>query len=187
MSKNPTTQEKFETVISKTFFRSHPNCKNEDERRVLGLQQILLSLKDEIDKKGFKKEILEDLLLKSKEGLTALLILTGISNETLKRLITLIIIIDNDELSKVVYRKKWMTGYDKDNLEAWSDERIAIMIKNDQYFRKGLVNLLCDGASIECLRKTLPLFEFKKLTSQKFNFEPENMIDTLVRYNLKLA
>ena len=187
MSKKPTTQEKFKTVISKnTFFFYSPQFEESYEGHIISLQQTLLSLKSQMEKAPLqKREILEEFLLNKKEGLTAVLSLTGISNETLKRLITLIRIVDDEELSKAVYKKEWLTADESNNLKEWSNEKIATMIKTNPHFRKGLVNILYDGASIEFLSKVLPLFELKKLMSLKFEFKLETMIDTLIRYSQK--
>ena len=49
-------------------------------------------------------------------------------------------------------------------------------------FRKGIVNLFFEGSTIPILSRTFPLFEVKKLSVSKLNFEVGAMIDTLVRY-----
>ena len=59
------------------------------------------------------------------------------------------------------------------------------LIKKDEYFRKGIVNLFFEGASIPFLINTIPLFELKKLSISKLKFEIPEMIDTLIRYKEK--
>ena len=84
----------------------------------MSLQRTLLALRDEIDKNGlFHKETFEKFLLKENEALDALLALTGISNETLKRLITIMRITDDEQMSKAIYKEKWATKTDAENLK----------------------------------------------------------------------
>ena len=59
------------------------------------------------------------------------------------------------------------------------------MIAENEYFRKGLINLFFEGATIPLLSKTLPLFEIKKLSASKLNFEIPGLVDTLIRYKEK--
>ena len=54
-----------------------------------------------------------------------------------------------------------------------------------KYFRKGLVNIFFEGASIPFLANTIPLFELKKLSISKLNFDIPEMVDTLIRYKEK--
>ena len=59
------------------------------------------------------------------------------------------------------------------------------IIKENQSFRKGIVNIFFEGSTIPFLAKTIPLFELKKLSIAKLKFEIPEMIDTLVRYKEK--
>ncbi len=118
-------------------------------------------------------------------GLRALLALTGFSNESLKRLITFIRIVDDPELNQLTNKEKWMTDTDIENIKEWSDDKIQKTIKNDANFRSGLVNIFFEGASIPILSNALPLFEVKKLSISKLKFELDALIDTLIRYKEK--
>ena len=116
-----------------------------------------------------------------------MLSLTGFSNEYLKRLTTIIRVVDNKELNKLVYKDKWFEDQDRspEGIKEWSDNKILKMIQDDEYFRKGLVNLFFEGATIPFLSQTIPLFELKKLSISKLKFEIPEMIDTLIRYKEK--
>jgi len=114
-----------------------------------------------------------------------LLIFTGFSNEYLKRLTTIIRIVDNPELNKLVYKEKWYNEKSPDNIQEWSDSAILKLIQKNDYFRKGLVNIFFEGASIPFLANTIPLFELKKLSISKLKFEIPELIDTLIRYKEK--
>jgi hypothetical protein len=183
---NPTTELKFKTVIDKnTFYFFNPNFEEKYEGYLNSLKEILLTLKNNIETQGLKKEIFEQLLVEKENGLRALLALTGFSNETLKRLTTIIRVVDDTELNKLVYKDKWFEDENLDNLKEWSDVQISKFIKENVYFRKGIVNIFFEGSTVPFLTKTIPLFELKKLSISKLKFELPEMIDTLIRYKEK--
>ncbi|QTA81963.1 Restriction endonuclease type II domain-containing protein [Desulfonema limicola] len=178
--------EKFLTVIQKnTFYFFNPEFEESYESYINSLKETLLIVKNKIDTKGLKKEIFEWLLMDKENGLRALLALTGFSNEYLKRLTTIIRIIDNPELNRLVYKEKWCKDQKPENIHEWSDTTILKLIQKNEYFRKGLVNIFFEGASIPFLANTIPLFELKKLSISKLNFEIPELIDTLIRYKEK--
>lgn len=182
----PTTELKFKTVIDKnTFYFFNPAFEEKYEGYLNSLKEILLILKNEIEIKGLKKEFFENLLIEKENGLRALLALTGFSNETLKRLTTIIRVVNDPELSKLVFKDKWFQDRDVNNIKEWSDVQITKFIKNNEYFRKGIVNIFFEGSTIPFLTKTVPLFELKKLSISKLKFELPEMIDTLIRYKEK--
>ncbi len=182
----PTTELKFKTVIDKnTFYFFNPVFEEKYEGYLNSLKETLLMLKNEIEIKGLKKEFFETLLIEKENGLRALLALTGFSNETLKRLTTIIRVVNDPELSKLVYKEKWFQDEDIDNLKEWSDAQITKFIKENEFFRKGIINIFFEGSSIPFLTKTVPLFELKKLSISKLKFELPEMIDTLIRYKEK--
>ena len=125
------------------------------------------------------------MLIEKENGLRALLALTGFSNETLKRLTTIIRVVNDPELSKLVFKDKWFRDENIDNLSEWSDGQIAKFIKENEFFRKGIINIFFEGSTIPFLTKTVPLFELKKLSISKLKFELPEMIDTLIRYKEK--
>ncbi len=94
-------------------------------------------------------------------------------------------VVDDDELSKLIHKSKWADMESDADVKEWSDKKIANLLKDNVYFRKGLVNLFFEGATTSVLARMLPLFELKKLSISKLKFEVPAMIDTLVRYKEK--
>lgn len=181
-----TTESKFKTVIEKnTFYFFNSIFEEKYEGYLNSLKGILLYLKNEIENKGLKKEIFEDVLTKKENGLRALLALTGFSNETLKRLTTIIRVVDNPELNTLVYKDKWFDDTDINNIKEWSDNKIEKLIKENEFFKKGIVNIFFEGSTVPFLINTIPLFELKKLSISKLKFELPEMLDTLIRYKEK--
>ncbi|MBC6497182.1 MAG: hypothetical protein GDA54_02525 [Alphaproteobacteria bacterium GM7ARS4] len=177
---------KFKTVIEKNTFYFHNRCFEERyEADLHSLKEILLTLRNEVDTHGLNKEFCEKLLLEKEHGLRALLALTGLSNETLKRLITLIRIKDDKELNVLVEKHKWCRKESVENLTEWTDSQILKLIRENKYFRKGVVSILFEGGTVPFLAQTIPLFELRKLSSSKLRFEIPEMIDTLIRYKEK--
>jgi hypothetical protein len=178
--------DKFLTVIQKnTFYFFNSKFEENYEGYINSLKETLLIVKNRVETEGLKKEIFEWLLTDKENGLRALLALTGFSNEYLKRLTTIIRIVDNPELNKLVYKEKWYNEKSPDNIKEWSDSTILKYIQKNEYFRKGLVNIFFEGASIPFLANTIPLFELKKLSISKLKFEIPELIDTLIRYKEK--
>ncbi len=178
--------DKFRTVIEKnTFYFFNRQFEEKYEGYINSIRESLLVLKNEIETKGLTKEIFERLLADNENGLTALLALTGFSNESLKRLTTLIRVVDDPALSKLALKAKWHQPEDLENIREWSDSTIARRISDNQYFRAGIVNVFFEGATVPFLANTMPLFELKKLSISKLKFDIPAMIDTLVRYKEK--
>lgn len=180
------TNEKFKTVIEKnTFYFFNRSFEEQYEGYLNSIRESLLVLKNTIETTGLKKELFEKLLAENENGLTVLLTLTGFSNESLKRLITLIRVVDNYALAKLSFKDKWQPVENLDNIKEWSDSTIARYIRDNEYFRAGLVNIFFEGATLPFLVNTIPLFELKKLSISKLQFDIAAMIDTLVRYKEK--
>jgi len=181
-----TTENKFQTVIKKnTFYFFNPKFEEDYEGYVNSLKETLLNVKNRVETEGLKKEIFEELISEKENGLRALLALSGFSNEYLKRLTTIIRIVDYPELNKLVFKDKWYNGENLDNIKEWSDSTILKLIKKNEYFKKGIVNIFFEGASIRFLAGTIPLFELKKLSISKLKFEIPELIDSLIRYKEK--
>ena len=179
-------EDKFMTVIQKnTYYFFNQKFEESYEGYINSLKETLLIVKNKVETEGLKKEIFEWLLKEKENGLKAILALTGFSNEYLKRLTTIIRIIDNEELNALVYKEKWHIEKNPDNIHEWSDSTILKKIQDNEYFRKGLGNIFFEGASIPFLAKTIPLFELKKLSISKLNFEVTELIDTVIRYKEK--
>jgi hypothetical protein len=178
--------EKFRTVIEKnTFYFFNRRFEEKYEGYLNSIRETLLVLKNDIETKGLKKEIFERLLAENENGLTAILALTGFSNESLKRLVTLIRVVEDSSLSKLSLKEKWHNPEDTENIKEWSDATIAQILRENGYFRTGIVNIFFEGATVPLLANTIPLFELKKLGISKLQFDIPSMIDTLVRYKEK--
>jgi len=105
--KSPENELKFNTVIRKnTFYFVNPDFQNKYESYINSLIETLLVLKNQVETQGLNKELFENLLLEKENGLRALLALTGFANESLKRLITVVRVSDNKELSKLLHKNK---------------------------------------------------------------------------------
>lgn len=179
-------EEKFKTVIEKnTFYFFNRRFEEKYEGYLNSIRETLLVLKNDIETQGLKKEIFERLLAENENGLTAILALTGFSNESLKRLITLIRAVEDAPLSKLSLKEKWYNPEDVENIKEWSDTTIAQTLRENDDFRAGIVNIFFEGATVPLLANTIPLFELKKLSISKLQFDIPAMIDTLVRYKEK--
>lgn len=181
-----TIEEKFRTIIEKnTFYFFDKEFAESYEGYLVSLKESLLLLKNEIETSGLRKEIFLNFLNDKENGLDALLALTGFSIESLKRLITLIRVADNNQLSKLVLKEKWCPKENLETVKEWSTNTVKRKIKNNESFRKGLINLFYEGATVSFLAERMPLFELKKLSIEKLKFDPSSMIDTLIRYKVK--
>ena len=186
---NPTTESKFKLVIDKnTFYLYDQDFEEKYEGYISSIKELLLVLRNKVSTEGLKKDFFVELIRDKKNGLRALLALTGISNEYLKRLITLIRVIDDEELNKLALKGKWQTeaeNISESGVSEWSDTKIASLIKDNENFAKGIVNIFFEGSSVPVLTQALPLFELKKLSVEKLEFKIESLVDTLIRYKEK--
>ncbi len=181
-------ENRFRTVIEKnTFYFFNKKFEERYEGYLNSIKEILLVLKNDIELNGLRKETFEKILYEKENGLRAILALTGFSNENLKRITTLIRVVGDGELGKLVLKDEWFEKKDisTEGIKEWSDTTIIKMIKENEHFRKGIINLFFEGATIPFLSKTVPLFELKKLSISKLKFEIPEMIDTLIRYKEK--
>jgi len=178
----PTIDQKYYTVLSKnTFYFYNEIFEEKYESHVNSIKETLLVFKNEIENKGLNKAQLEYLISEKENGLKALLTLTGFSNESFSRLITVIRLVDDPELTKLVFKDKWSKRENSAGISEWGTSKIQKLINTNEHFRKGIVNIFFEGASIPYLAKAIPLFELKKLGISKLNFEIPSMIDTLIR------
>lgn len=178
--------EKFKTVIDKnTFYFFNHTFEEKYEGYLISIKQTLLNLKYKIDTEGLKKDHLEELLSEKENGLVALLALTGFSYEQLKRLITVVRVVDDPELTKLIFKKEWYNQEPINKIREWPNGAIEKLIISNKHFKKGIVNLFFEGATVPFLANTIPLFELKKLSISKLKFEIDEIIDTLVRYRTK--
>jgi len=179
---------KFQNVIKKnTFYFFNAEFEEKYEGYISSLKETLLVLKNDIEINGLRKESFEKLISEKENGLRALLSLTGFSNEFLKRITTIIRVVDDSELNKLVNKSDWFDPKEitEEGVKEWTDTKIQKMINENSQFKKGIIDLFFEGATIPFLCETIPLFELKKLSISKLKFEIPEMIDTLVRYKEK--
>jgi hypothetical protein len=180
-----THDQKYDTVIQKnTFYFYDTDFEQAYEGKIDNLTQTMLVLKNEVETKGLKKEIFENLLKEKENGLKAILALTGFSEEALQRLITIARIVDNQEFATLLNKSTWADQEEGDITE-WGKSKITNLLKNNEGFRQGIVNLFFEGGTVPFLSHTLPLFELKKLNIAKLKFETTALIDTIARYKEK--
>lgn len=182
--------EKYKRVIEKnTFYFSNPQFEVHYEANMINLlKTLLINLQNEIKNKGCKEEIFVNFIMENEFGLEALLVLNGVANENLKRVITIARIVQDKDLFTLLCLQEWDKNHkSKENgeIKEWGDKKLKSLIKQNLYFAKGLVNLFFRGSSNSFLAKTLPLFELNKLNLQKINFDSNAMLDTLIRYRQK--
>jgi hypothetical protein len=177
--------DKYNTIIEKNtyYFVNYP-FETVYESHIISIRDALLNLRHEIQIKGISKELFINLIRCKGIGLKALLALSGVSNEFFKRIITLIRIIDDPELSRLVERRKWV-GSGSSDITEWTDIQIERLIQINPDFAQGMVNLFFEGSTIPFLTKTISTFELKKFSIAKLQFEIPELLDTLARYKEK--
>lgn len=153
-------EQKYRTVLEKnTFYFFNRHFEEKYEGHLNSVRETLLVLKNEIETNGLKKDVFEKLLQDNENGLLALLTLTGFSNESLKRLITLIRVVDNPELARLSCKEEWHKSDGVEHVREWSDATIFKMLRENEAFCAGIVNIFFEGATLPFLVETLPLFE----------------------------
>lgn len=185
MKQFPNNDEKYRIICNNnTYYFSNTEHEEQYEGDIVQLSELLASLKRLVDTQGLKKELLVDFIQQRNQGLKALLILTGISRESLLRLITFVRLVDDSTLNHALKREDW-TGqtFDKE----WTEKQVIRLSQTNRAFAECLVTLFFDGATYDVLNNTLPLFELKKLRASKLNFNINDLIDTIVRYNVRGA
>ena len=151
-----------------TWYYVNQSFEDEYETYLNSLKEMVVELQNDLKIEGLQKEIIERFIQKE-NGLKVLLGLIGFSNESLKRLLTLI-----------QYKE---TG----TVKELSDKQIEKYIKNDESFRKRIVDIFFKELD-SFIKETLKPFELKKLGKKKLE-DIKSMsletIDTLIRYKEK--
>jgi len=184
MERIPSTiNEKVGIVLSNNTYFYHFDKADEFNEGEISLElQLLLQLKDIVRREGINKENLAKFINDHDGGLKAILTLIGISVELFKRIITFVRIDNDEELVKITNRDEWAKKpFDKE----WNERTIKKLFQGNEYFREFLLGLFLEGMTIRRLKDVLPYFEFKKLDIRKLRFEEDELLDTIVRYNLK--
>ncbi len=132
-------EEKYSKVIEKnTFYYFDDEFEDTYEKHIFSVKEAILYLKNEVTNNGCKKEIFVNFLqTKKKIGLKALLVITGFSNESLKRLITVIRIVNDNEINKLVFRENWDDCSEQKEVSEWSSDKIAKLVSENLNFRQG--------------------------------------------------
>lgn len=182
-----TTFEKYNTIIDKnTFYYHDDDFETNYESHIFSVKETILHLKNQVLSKGCTKEIFEELLVNKKGlGLRALLAITGFSNESLKRLITVVRIVNDKNLNKFTYKERWDKTKSAADVSEWGTKKIERLVEKNTFFRKCIVNIFYEGSSVDYFKQILPSFEFQKLSIEKLNFDTNALIDTLARYKEK--
>ena len=181
----PPLAEKLNTVISKnTFYFYNEEFEESYEGHISSIAQNIFLLKNKIEIEGLKESVLLEHITKVEDGLDAILTVTGFSKESLQRLITFIRATDDKTLSILVNKYSWPN---EDFKTEWGLDKIKSIIKTNEKFAEGIVNLFFRGPTVPVIKKVLPLFEFKKLDIKKFSFSIESLVDTIIRYKTKCS
>jgi len=179
----PPLDEKLNTVISKnTFYFYNEEFEEYHEGHISSIAQNIFLLKNRIERDGLKESVLLEHITNVEDGLDAILTVTGFSKESLQRLVTFIRATDDKTLSSLVNKDSWLSEEFKTE---WGLDKIKSIIKTNEKFAEGIVNLFFRGPTVPVIKKVLPLFEFKKLDIKKFSFSIESLVDTIIRYKTK--
>ena len=154
-----------------TWYYVNQSFEDEYETYLNSLKEMVVELQNDLKIEGLQKEIIERFIQKE-NGLKVLLGLIGFSNESLKRLLTLI---QHEETETV---------------KELSDKQIEKYIKNDESFRKRIVDIFFkEFKELDSfIQETFPPFELKKLGKKKLEDIKSmslEVIDTLFRYKEK--
>lgn len=179
--------DKYLNVIkNNTFYYFDEEFEEAYESHIFSVKEAILYLRNEVTTKGCRKEVFEEFLKNKKElGLKAILAISGFSSESLKRLITVIRLVDDKELNQLIYKEKWCDLKCDGEVAEWGIKKIEKLINGNDYFRKGLINIFYEGSTVEFFKKALPTFELQKFSLEKLNFDINALIDTLARYKEK--
>lgn len=101
--------KKYEIVITKnSFYFSNSEFEEKYEANTINLlKTLLLHLQNEVKNKGCNESIFVEFLQNNEFGLESLLVLNGIANENLKRIITIARIVNDKDLSTLLYLHEW--------------------------------------------------------------------------------
>lgn len=184
---NPTLDSKTKTVNQKnTYYFVNHEFEQSYNSYIISLNEKVSEFQNSIKVNGFGKKVFGDLLQKE-DGLLILLALTGFSMESLLQLITLIRLVNDQELIEITDRNSWYPENSHSD-KSWGSNKVQTLVKKDANFRKCIVNIFFDADKSSFLKKYYNLFELKKLGSNKLkDIESLSLetVDTLLRYKLK--
>ena len=142
--------KKYEIVITKnSFYFSNSEFEENYEANIINLlKTLLLHLQNEVKNKGCKESVFVEFLQDNEFGLESLLVLNGIANENLKRIITIARIVNDRDLSTLLYLHKWNDTNNSNDIKEWGDKKIKTLIRKNESFAKGLINLFLKAHQI---------------------------------------
>lgn len=186
---NDTESEKIASFFDRiknenTYFFHNDDFEEKSEKHIKQIINLLLQLKEYIDNKELSVNTVSDWITTDNNTLTAILTLIGLSKETFLRLISFIRIINDKNLNMLVDKNEWKIP-EYDDFKEWGEKKILGFLKSNKAFREGIVNLLFWGSTKDAIVNNLPLFEHSKLTINKFRYNQESFLDTIVRYKYK--
>ncbi len=180
------TEEYFHRVIEKnTYFFHNDDFDIISESHISVIKNLLSHLEDTIEEQGLSVKTISNWLITDKNSLQALLTLTGISRETFLRLISFVRIKNDPDINVLVNREDWPP--EDNEFKEWNENKVIGFLFSNEKFREGVVKLFFYGATKEAISTNLPLFEYYKLTKEKFEFSLKALLDTIVRYKYKGA
>lgn len=176
-------KQKLKAVLERnTFFFRNDEFEESWEAYVSSIANLLLLLKRELDVQQSpedRKRVIVDFIVNKQDGLSAVMVLSSISEEFLLRLVTFVRTIDDKDLNNLVNKDSFpQTPL---NIE-WSKRYLLKLVRTNRGVAEGLANLFFEGFSIPVLREALPLFDLKKLNFSKLDFSIESLIDSIVRH-----
>ncbi len=183
-----TEEEKFNIILERnTFFFRNEEFEEGWESYISSITNLLLLLKRGLDEKKSieeRKRVVVDFIIGKQDGLSAVLALTGISEELLLRLVTFVRTVDDKDLNKLVNKDSFpQTSLDRE----WSKDYLFRLVRTNPGVAEGIVNLLFEAFSVPILRESLPLFELKKLNFSKLDFSIESLVDSIVRHAKRIS
>lgn len=181
---SPSEEEKLKRILEKnTLFLPNNDFGKKYESEVISKKaELLIGLKKRIDSEGLSKTTIIEFIRQNSDGLECIFALTGLSREVFKRIITMARILNLQELNQLLNMAEWPQ---EEFENEWTEKKIQSLVKENKKIAEGIVNLFFDGSQNPIIKKSLELFEIKKLDKSKFSFSTESLIDTLIRYKIK--
>ena len=141
--------QKYQVVISRnSFYFSNASFEENYEANTINLlKTLLVNLQNEVKNKGCKEQVFVNFIRENEFGLEALLVLNGVANENLKRIITIARIVQDRDLSALLCLSEWDKDKANDEVKEWGDKKLKSLIKQNPHFAKGIVNLFFRGSS----------------------------------------
>ena len=149
----------------------------------MALSTILYNLMIQTEGEFVRSELVDEVLSKD-DGLRAILALTGFSMASLRKIIHLARVCDDEDLRKVLKYEDWNIDRVDATRYIWEAESIEKLVRENAAFRAGVVKLFYEGIQISMLHDNFPPREIRRLSITRLTFEPRLLIQTIVDYGL---